>query len=225
MLSAAIVKSLPRPTNAQWVAFAEHLITVHSWYKHLPLFDGGEFVVFLAPDAGDPYPSEHPRLPEENTATGYRRAFGHLDYIWRSQLHEPFDRDGPPTPDLDDELIDIGRFNLFPFVSNDFYWSVHEDDVCRIRNGAEHPHATAILNAYDAEQSMDQYWNELTESEREMSASIDDTEAALQQGLVPDSILRYLRLEKCACESYSRLQEPEVMKLKHWVTAVRQWLG
>jgi hypothetical protein len=223
MLSAAIVKSLPKPTDAQWKAFTDHLITVHSWYKHLPLFGGGEFVVFLAPDAGERYSTEHPRLPTENTHDGYRRAFGHLDYIYRTQAHEPFYRDGPPAPRLDDELIDIGGFMLFPYVSNEFYWSVHEDDVARIRNGVTHPHAKAILDAYDAEQSMDQYWGELPESDREMVVDIDDTEAALQRALYPDSILRYLKLEKCASESYCKLQEPEIMKLQHCV--VREWLG
>ncbi len=225
MLSAAIAKSLPQPTDAQCQAFAEHLATVHSWYKHLPLFDGGEFVVFLAPDAGDLYPSEHPRLPTENTTDGYRRAFGHLDYIWRSHSNETFSRDGAPTPHLDDELLDVGRFHLFPFVSNDFYWSVHEDDVARIRNGVTHPYAEEILDAYDAEQRMDQFWEELTESVRELICSIDDTDAAIEQVAYSDSIRGYRNLEKCAIQSYGKLQDPELMKMNRCLTAIREWLG
>ena len=225
MIDAAIVRSLSKPTDAQWKAFAEHLVTVHSWYKHLPLFAGGEFVVFLAPDAGEFYPSEYPRLPTGYAIDGYRCAFGHLDYIWRAHSHEPFSRDGAPAPHLDGELLDIGRFCLFPFVSNDFYWSVHEDDVARIRHGASHPYATEILDAYDAGQSMDQYWEELTKSDRDLIHSIDDTEASINQGVYSDSIRRYLELEKCANESYGKLQEPERMKLARCVIAVRQWLG
>src|SRR4051812_35644378 len=98
ILSAATMRSLPIPNDLQFRAFADHLIRVHSWYKHLPLF-GGEFVVFLAPDAGAVYPLYHPRLPSTmppatNTPEGYRRDFGHLDYIWRSHSSEPFDGDG-----------------------------------------------------------------------------------------------------------------------------------
>ena len=46
-------RSLPLPTDEQYRAFAEHVGgEAHSWYKHLPLLTGAQFVVFLAPDSG-----------------------------------------------------------------------------------------------------------------------------------------------------------------------------
>ena len=224
MLTSTIVKSLPRPTDAQWQTFLVHLAEAHSWYKHLPLFNGGEFVVFLAPDAGESYPMKHPKLPMENTTEGYRRAFGHLDYIWRSRSHESYVRDGDSAPHLDEELLKTGRFQLYPYISAEFYWSVHEADVARIRNGAEHPNAAAILEAYDAEQRMDQSWGELSESERNTILGIDHYASSLKASLLNDSILEYLSLEETVAESYCNLQDSESIKLKRCIDVFREWL-
>src|SRR5262249_42742457 len=46
------LRSLPRSTDEQYREFARHVAEAHSWYKHLPSSTGGQFVVFLAPDAG-----------------------------------------------------------------------------------------------------------------------------------------------------------------------------
>jgi hypothetical protein len=43
------LRSLPRPTDEQYSAFARHVGGAHSWYKHLPLLTGGQFVVFSSP--------------------------------------------------------------------------------------------------------------------------------------------------------------------------------
>ena len=147
MLIASMMRSLPTPTDSQCHAFIRHLVTVHSWHKHLPLFTGGEFIVFLAPDAGDNYPRQHPRLPTENTPDGYRRAFGYLDYIYRCNPNEPFSRDAPPPLELDSEIAAVGKLKLHPYVSHEMYWSVHENDVARIRDGAYHSDADAIITA------------------------------------------------------------------------------
>lgn len=225
MLTAAMVRSLPVPADSQWNAFAAHLAAAHSWYKHLPLFGGGEFVVFLAPDAGQNYPLEHPKLPTENTREGYLRAFGHLDYIYRESPSYPFSRDALRTPRLDDELLAIGRFNLYPFVSDEFYWSVHEDDVARIRNGAVHPYAAAILDAYDAEQQMDQCWAELSKIDRDVIIEIHDEDAAMRERSRQEPVLRYLQLEEAASAAYAALREPEALKIRSHLEALRRWLA
>lgn len=219
MLSSAVVKSLPLPTEAQIEAFIEHLITVHSWYKHLPLFEGGDFVVFLAPDAGENYPTQHPRLPTENTLAGYRQAFGHLDYIYRCRPTEPFSRDGPGAPDLDSKFFNPGRFKLYPYVSCEFYWCVHENDVALIRSGAYHPHAAAIINAYDIEQMMEKEWEKLSDYESDIAASIDDRNSTLDQIKIPKAVLRYLELEEKTWTTYRKLRDPEILKIRYHVTA------
>jgi len=95
-----MMPSLPQPSQSQYAAFARHLCSVYSWHKHLPL-SGGRFIVFLAQDAGADYPLFHPRLgPGENSTALYRELFGHLDYRWRADPADPFDRDGGDAPDL-----------------------------------------------------------------------------------------------------------------------------
>jgi hypothetical protein len=39
-------KQFPLPTDVQYDNFAEYICEAHSWYKHIPLFEGGEFVFF-----------------------------------------------------------------------------------------------------------------------------------------------------------------------------------
>ena len=225
MLTAAQVRSLPVPVDSQWNAFAAHLAAAHGWYKHLPLFDGGEFVVFLAPDAGRNYPLMHPKLPTENTLNGYLQAFGHLDYIYREFPSYSFSRDALRAPCLDEELLAIGRFNLYPFVSDEFYWSVHEDDVARIRNGVSHPHSAAILDAYDADRRMEEYWGELSDADRDVIVEVDDPEAAALQRSYREPVLRYLELEQAARTAYIKLREPEILKIRSHLEALRRWLA
>lgn len=52
MQSDAEIRALPLPSDEQCRAFVAHLRDAHSWHKHLPLLNGGIFVVFMAPDAG-----------------------------------------------------------------------------------------------------------------------------------------------------------------------------
>jgi hypothetical protein len=228
MLTAADVRALPKPNSSQWQAFEKHLVTVHSWYKHLPLLSGGEFIVFLTPDAGEDYPTQHPRLPIENTVEGYRLAFGHLDYMWRIPPRKAFERDGhsrSTVPSLDDELMKAGLFHLYPYISEEFYWSVHEEAVAGIRNGAQHSQAAEILNAYEADSQLEEAWENLTDAERDTVDSIhdkdDDREAVLQKSLLSASILDYLKLQDC----YAKLHELELTKLKAVLSDFRHWLG
>src|SRR5690242_4219022 len=80
-LSLTEFGSLAWPTSGQIDAFVEHVCDAHSWYKHLPLREGGEFAFFLARDAGEGYPPESPRLHHTwGTSEEYRRRFGFLDY-------------------------------------------------------------------------------------------------------------------------------------------------
>ena len=222
MLTAADVRALPTPTDAQWLAFERHLVTVHSWYKHLPLLQGGEFVVFLAPDAGENYPAKHPKLPTENTTKGYRCAFGHLDYLWRISSGELYARDGRMVPFLDAELMAIGCFTLYPYISEEFYWSVHEEDVVRIEQGQSHPHAAEILNAYYAEGQLEDAWDELSDADKALIDHMDeeDEEVAIQEGVLPKPVLDYLELRTC----YVTLHERALNQLKVALSRFRYWL-
>lgn len=151
--SAATLRALPLPSLEQHRAFVQHVRNAHSWYKHLPLLEGGQFAVFLAPDAGQEYPTRHPLLPLGNTQQGYRDAFGYLSYAW-SVDGGPFYRDGGGRDWRAPAFEDDWRFVLYPYVSDEFYWSVHEDAVARLRAGAAHPDRERVLAWYEAEQAL-----------------------------------------------------------------------
>jgi hypothetical protein len=50
---SALVAKLPRPTEAQMMAFATFVCGAHSWYKHLPMYPPGKPIqFFLDPGSG-----------------------------------------------------------------------------------------------------------------------------------------------------------------------------
>ena len=132
------LRSLPRPSDEQFAAFAEHIGEAHSWYKHLPLMTGRSFVVFLAPDSGigqlvarltesgyelvappegPVFTEEHPRLHYSwKTSDEYRQRFGYLDFASRS-YDGTFGRDVGGPMHLPQEIWDRCGFVLFPYVS------------------------------------------------------------------------------------------------------------
>jgi hypothetical protein len=164
-----------RPTPGQYKAFCEHLCEAHSWYKHLPLLNGGRFVVFCARDAGigclvaapvgvgsdnGPEftlvtPPEGPEFTDNNprihhtwqTTKEYRRRFGYLDYLWGGP-DEPRDRDAGPLPRLPPRLEERCSFVLYPYVSRLFNRSLyrrHDEAIDRLRAGAAHPAREELL--------------------------------------------------------------------------------
>jgi hypothetical protein len=132
-----LIRGLPRPTADHYRAFAKFLRGAHSWYKHLPLMTGGEFVVFLAPDAGtgnkvaapDPAggyrlvtPPDSPEFTEVNprlhyawtTTKEYRQRFGYLDYQYRFTCEQTYSRDAGEPVSLPGTLHDCCGFTLYP---------------------------------------------------------------------------------------------------------------
>jgi hypothetical protein len=200
IFSEAEIRALPLPSREQHQAFVEHLRDVHSWYKHLPLLTGGKFIVFLAPDAGEGYPSQHPHLRYGNTVEGYRRAFGYLDYMW-SVEGSSFDRDvhggvfEPEKVVLPSNLIEQCEFTLYPYVSNEQYWCVHEDAIDSLRAGTVHPARTQILEWKAAAEAMDR--------EAEVSEQ--------------------MRLEQEECIIYASLQIQEVARIEQYLNRLYQW--
>ena len=235
MLTASKSRSLPHPTDAQWDAFIEHIFTVHSWYKALPLF-GARFAVFLSPHAGVGYPREYPKLPHGNTVDGYRNAFGYLDYIY--ELHSRFgptwnNPDSPHSailvndlqvvPQLDDELMNASQFIVFPYVSTVIYWSIHSDNVDRIRNGTPHPRGSAVLAAFDSKELATKEWQSLPASDCKLVLSLKEPKPDELQ-LLPDRVLHFLRVEEAARNAYRELHEFEVERVRSCLAQIRQWM-
>ena len=124
-------KQFPLPTDVQYNNFAEYICEAHSWYKHIPLFEGGEFVFFLSKYAGGNYSKDSPRLHYAwTTSEEYRRRFGYLDYAYRMCDEEYFYRDTSPGLNIRPgklgysfnacpKNLDPCSVILYPFVSYD----------------------------------------------------------------------------------------------------------
>lgn len=235
ILTASASRSLPLPTDAQWDAFIEHILTVHSWYKALPLF-GARFAVFLSPHAGVGYPSENPKLPYGNTVDGYRKAFGYLDYIY--ELHSRFgptwnNPDSPQSaifvndlrvvPQLDDELMNASQFMVYPYVSKVIYWVIHSDNVMRIRNGTPHPRRAAVLAAFDSKELATEEWQSLSSSDRKLVLSRKDLKPDALE-LLPDRVLHYLKVDETSRHAYRELHEFETERVRTCLAHIRQWM-
>jgi hypothetical protein len=207
--SEAEIRSLPLPSQKQHQGFVRHLRDVHSWYKGLPLLTGGKFIVFLAPDAGEGYPSQHPRLPYGNTVEGYRRAFGYLDYMY-SVKGCPFERDGNNSRVFDTtivvlppDLIEQCEFVLYPYVSRyeyyQEYWSCYEDAIASLQAGTPHPARTQIL---------------------EWKAAFEAMDIAVK---TYDEISEQMRLEKEERAINASLRIQEVARIEQHLTRLYQW--
>lgn len=91
----SLVRQVPPPTAEQIEAFAVHVTTAKSWYKHLPFFPpGAPFHVFVDPwagmdrirtrDRGIVFGTRRPSTPRFHytwmTTEDYRARFGHLAF-------------------------------------------------------------------------------------------------------------------------------------------------
>ncbi|MFN3651988.1 MAG: hypothetical protein ACK47B_20630 [Armatimonadota bacterium] len=212
------MRDLPLPSAAQLARFVEHLKNVHSWYKHLPLLDGDAFYVFLAPDAGECYPTQHPPLPFGNDAEGYRRAFGHLDYMWESDGY--WLRDGGPPKRLPTQVEDECRFVLFPYVSYGFEWSMHEKalSVLHQRPGSEL--RQRLLDWEAADHRADEVWQRLPETERDELCGHDEP----SESPVTAGQLEYLTLRGWAGAIHESLHMQEESKIWRALTKLQEIL-
>jgi hypothetical protein len=235
IVSLAEVLSLPTPTESQSEAFVVHLADAHSWYKHLPLLGGAEFIVFLDPRAGQDNHLAHPWLPQSqptggawkpNTVEVYRQAFGHLNYLWRASPFDPYDTDGrnpfeDPLPAPEYFLAEIGRFTLYPYVACEFYWCVHKEALFAMECGAYHPRAQLVLEAFAANSEHEKIWRELAAEERELARQYDDS---LHLNMpIPEVVMRYRSAEHRYYELMAELQASEMNTIRNHVLGLRNW--
>jgi hypothetical protein len=243
------LRSLPRPTDEQYTAFAKHVGEAHSWYKHLPLLTGGQFIVFLAPDSGigrlvaridgSEYqlvtPPEGPVFTEANprlhylwtTSEEYRRRFGYLDYAWRTSDEDIFGRDVGGPMRLPAEICDRCTFTLFPYVAGgsglDAVRWAHKEAVQRLRAGAPHPQREAVLEWARLAHEHDDCWQSLSDAERETVLALDRDGA--DKTTTTAAIDRYLRIDAAIVEVYfERLRPGELAKIRRALDELRAWL-
>jgi hypothetical protein len=246
----AALRALPLPTDEQYRAFAKHVGGAHSWYKHLPLLTGGQFVVFLAPDAGvgrlvarydgtvyhletppagPEFTEMHPRLHYSwETTAEYRRRFGYLDYGWRDRDDQPFARDAGDPIDLPAAIRERCSFTLFPYVSDyyaesDVVLRVHAEAVRRLRAGEAHPQRDTVLVWARLAEALEQARERLTEADFQVVRPLRRGEVV--EGPIPPVVHRYLAVERelhYVC--HRRLRPAEMRKIRSAVAALRACL-
>lgn len=242
-------RSLPRPTDEQYAAFAEHIANAHSWYKHLPLLTGGQFLVFLAPDSGIgrlvaridggklhlETPPEGPVFTEASprlhyswtTSEEYRRRFGYLDYAYRYRDDQTFGRDVGGPMELPADLPAGCGFTLFPYVSDVSHGttlrSKNEEALAQLRAGVPHPRREAVLEWARLAEEGDAIWQGMTDRERETVYSTNREE--VKAPMTTPAIERYLAIGAEAATAYNkRLRSGEVAKIGAALDQLRAWL-
>jgi hypothetical protein len=211
---------------------------------------GGQFIVFLAPDAGigrlvarvegNGYrlvtPPEGPVFTEANprlhyswrTTEEYRRRFGHLDYARRTSDEDTFGRDVGGPMDLPAEIWERCTFTLFPYVAGgdsgrDSVSRVHQEAVERLRSGEPHPQREAVLEWARLAAAQDEAWNRLTNAEREIVLALE--REGLPKPHTTAAIDRYLAIEiELEAVYYERLRPGELGKIRRALEALRAWL-
>jgi hypothetical protein len=208
------MSSLPEPTPDQQRRFVEHVSKAHSWYKHIPLLTGGRFVVFLASDAGEDYATQHPALPYGNDTAGYRRAFGHLDYM-RALRGKCFYRD-TPTVLLPEDYIEEYSFVVYPYVKDTYHqpscW--HPEAIDLLRSGAYHPERARVLEWEDVNIELFKAYRALSEEEQHIAFHRDRAPAAYTPS---KELLKFLDLHERSRALRKVLRGIEIAKLERAV--------
>ena len=165
---------MPLPTPSQQAAFARHLCCAHSWYKHLPLVEGAEFVIVLAEDAAAGFTEASP-APHFGwrTAAEYRERFGGLDYLrrlddgcWHRDFHP-----APPAPTAAQRAR--GGLRLYPFALYDldaFEWrGLHGEDLERLVATPDlpHPYRAELLRWHALDEALERGLDALSEPRAE----------------------------------------------------------
>lgn len=220
---------LPQPTREQCEDFTQYVCWAHSWYKHISLLQGAEFVFFLSQEAGAGYSQDKPRLHYGwKTTEEYRHRFGYLDYMYRFEESQTFHRDSLAAPFLpSDELFSYCSTVLYPYVSSDFNAQsvllhlIAEECLDEFRATLTHPRYQEVIEWFEAEQHFEQKWQELSNAEREMVQSWDDrwqSNITARLAELPTRLANCVQLEIKARTLYVTLQEGELDKIRAILT-------
>lgn len=239
-LTLAELAALPSPTAAQLDAFAAHVPGAHSWYKHLPLLAGGEFVVFMAPDAGAGFEQRERMHYSWKRTAEYRARFGFLDYAWRLEGERHFARDAvtdaPPLELLGPARVARLRLRSYPMLSTDFnaieaiHYDLHAEDLADLRAGAPHPQRADILAWAELEAASNASYELLDEASMQLRDQLAERRdrSARDEGieLRVDELARLadvaldhpaivdLHIEEQLDELYAQMQSREQAKLR-----------
>ena len=228
--------TLPLPTPKQYEQFARHVCWAHSWYKHIPLLQGAEFIFFLSEEAGVGYPEERPRLHYGwKTTREYRDRFGYLDYMWHFIGEDIFRRDaGNKIAVISPEYFFAHRIVLYPFVSDDYNasevlaWIIQKELLNDLHAATSFPKQQEVLQWYNCDRMLDCNSPQLSESARRLVTSAynkwrygEETAYAEKLARLPPPAAEYLRLQVESESLYRSLQESELDKIRTALSRLR----
>lgn len=225
-------KELPQPTKKQYEEFTQHICWAHSWYKHIPLLGGAEFVFFFSEEAGQGFTKEKQRLHYAwKTTQEYRRRFAYLDYMWRFTGSQTFFRDGNADSfQPSEEILSSCCSILYPYCSDDFNAPgvleeiIIEEGLNELLISSGHPHGQEVIQWFEVEQLHTEKWYELSDSERDIAVSWNDQQQIDKDKLadLPTQVSVYVQLKMKARNLYQALQEREIDKIRLALRRLRQ---
>lgn len=231
------IQGLDLPTPLQYERFANHIADVHSWYKHLSLRYGGHFIVFFHPSAGQTYPTQHPQLPFGNDTEGYRKAFGHLSYMYVSnaRLKRHYSRDDEDTfregevkVEITEDLLQKTCFVLYPYINHNGFDSIfnvfhtrQQDIQALVKGEFTLPNQTLFLDFMQNYEQAEEAYDNLGVQEITIKATENQTETVVESN---SGLLHYETLEKKVEAAYQQLRQMEYEKIVLALKNLRNYL-
>jgi len=225
------IAKLPVATREQKELFANHVLNVHSWYKHLPL-EGSVFTIYLEPDLDREYPSNHPKLPYGNTKEGYQKAFGHLSYQYciKNYCYQDFcnkiingKRVAIEKTKIPENYKLQWSFKLFPYCHVEFanVISIFENDIEALENNGYHPQKDLLIKLYKLLARIDDFWfDKLDDEERNFLKTFDYQLEVKEKNKLSKRILSCIKMEKEVLEIENKLRSEEQEKVEKTIDRV-----
>lgn len=209
------IANLPMPSNEQIERFKKHLLNAHSWYKHLDLKSGNQFVVFLESDLDRKYTKDQVIYPwNVNTEEQYFRAYGHLSYMWLDN-GVWYQDGGRARSYIPKALLNKWSLRLYPYCHDEF-----EEAISLLRvalnndNDQSLPNYSKLVELEHKITKRENYWNNyLTDEQREMLVSIDDDIDDSELATLSSSVKEYVLLERDSWRILTKLKKLEEEKI------------
>lgn len=209
------ITNIPIPSSEQIEQFKKHLLTIHSWYKHLSIELGNNFVIFLEPDLDRNYTTKQVMYPwNVNTKEQYLKAYGHLSYMWYDS--NIWNQDGGKArTNIPSYLIDKWSVKLYPYCHEEFDEAI---SLLRVLLNSEKkkqiPNYKKLVMLENKITIRDHYWNnKLNDAEREMLASIDDDASDFELKKLSYSAQKYNQLVRQVWPILTALKSIEEKKI------------
>jgi len=209
------IANLPIPSNEQIEWFKKHLFNIHSWYKHLSLESGNQFIVFIEPDLDRNYTMKQLMYPwNVNTKEEYLKAYGHLSYMWLD--NGVWNQDGGKArANIPFDLMNRWSATLYPYCHDEFEEAI---SLLRVALNSEKkesvPNYKKLVALENKITARENYWNKnLNDDERAMLTSIDDDANDAELEKLSNSARKYNQLERDTWPILAELKSSEENKI------------